>query len=76
MLYYAPSYSSGEWRRVEKYKHIMLLYDLNLNMCTHRLQLEICDEVNRAHLMYISGHAYTHKNIARFINSSKEQTLV
>jgi hypothetical protein len=27
--------------------------------------------MNRGHLMYIDGHAYTHKNIAGFINSSK-----
>ena len=27
--------------------------------------------MNRGHIMYIDGHAYTHKNIPRFINSNK-----
>ena len=33
--------------------------------------MERDDKVNRGNLLYIDGHAYTHKNIAGFINSSK-----
>ena len=28
-------------------------------------------EMNRGHILYIDAHAYTHKNIVGFINSSK-----
>jgi hypothetical protein len=49
----------------------MSTYGLNSNMYTHHLQLESEKEINRGHLMYIDGHAYTHKNIASFINNSK-----
>ena len=40
-------------------------------MYTHCLQLESGKEMNRGHIMYLDGHAYTHKNIAWFINNSK-----
>ena len=49
----------------------MSAYGLNLNMYTHCLQLESGKEMNRGHLLYIDGHAYTHKNIVGFINSSR-----
>jgi hypothetical protein len=71
MSYNGLSYYNGEWRRLAEYKPSMLAYGLNLNMYTHRLQLESGKEMNRGHLMYIDGCAYTHKNIAVFINSSK-----
>ena len=71
MPYYGPTYYSGEWRRLAEYKHSMSAYGLNSNMYTHRLQLESGKEMNRGQLMYIDGRAYTHKNIAGFINSSK-----
>ena len=54
-----------------EYKHSMYAYGLNSNMYTHRLQMERGDKVNRGNLLYIDGRAYTHKNIAGFINSSK-----
>ena len=41
MPYYGPSYYSGEWRRLAKYKPSIPAYGLNLNMYTHCLQLEI-----------------------------------
>ena len=63
MPYYGPSYYSGEWRRIIEYKHSMSAYGLNLNMYTHRVQLESGKEMNRGHLMYIDGRAYTHTNI-------------
>ena len=71
MPYYGTSYYSGEWRRITKYKPLMSTYGLNSNMYTHRFQLESGKEINRGHLMYIYGRAYTHKNIVGFINSSK-----
>ena len=40
MPYYGPPYYSGESKRLEKYKPSMPSYGLNLNMYTHRLQLE------------------------------------
>ena len=49
----------------------MSTYGLNSNMYRHHLQLESGKEMNRAHLMYVDGCAYTHKNIAGFITSSK-----
>ena len=51
----------------------MLACGLNLNMYTHHLQLENGKEMNRGHLMYIDGHAYTHENTIGFINSSKRR---
>ena len=71
MPYYGPSYYNGEGKRLAKYKPSMSTYGLNSNMYTHHLQLESGKEINRGHIMYINGHAYTHKNIAVFINSSK-----
>ena len=49
----------------------MSAYGINLNIYTHCLQLESGKEMNRGHLLYIDGRAYTHKNIAGFINSSR-----
>jgi hypothetical protein len=69
--YYGLSYYSGEWKRLGEYKPIMSAYGLNLNMYTQCLQLESGKEINRDHLMYIYGRAYTHKNISGFTNSSK-----
>ena len=40
-------------------------------MYTHHLQLESGKEMNRGHLLYINGCAYTYKNIKGFINSSR-----
>ena len=40
MPYYGPSYYSGEWRRLAKYKPNMSTYGINLNMYMHHLQLE------------------------------------
>ena len=54
-----------------EYKHSMSAYGINSNMYTHCLQMERGDKVNRGNLLYIDGRAYTHKNIAGFINSSK-----
>ena len=71
MPYYGPSYYSGEWRRLVEYKPSMSAYGLNSNMYTHRLQLESGKEMNKCHLLYIDGCAYTHKNIVGFINSSR-----
>jgi hypothetical protein len=71
MPYYGPSYYSGEWKRIAKYKPNMSTNGLNLNMYTHSLQLESGKEINRGHLMYIDRCAYTHKNISGSINSSK-----
>jgi hypothetical protein len=71
MPYYGPSYYSGEWKRLAEYKPSMSAYGINSNMYTHCLQLESGKEINRDHLMYIDGRAYTHKNISGFINSSK-----
>ena len=71
MPYYGPSYYNGEWKRIEKYKPSMSTYGLNSNMYTHHLQLESGKEINRGHLVYIDGRAYTHRNISGFINSSK-----
>jgi len=71
MSYFGPSYSSGEWRMLAKYKHNMLAYDLNSKMYTRRLNLERENEINRGHIMYIDGHAYTHKYFAGFINSCR-----
>lgn len=53
----------------------MWAYGLNSNMYTHHLHLERGTKMNRGHLMYIDGCAYTHKNIARFINSSNGKDL-
>ena len=61
MPYYGSSYYSGEWRMLVEYKPSMLAYGLNLNMYTHRLQLENGKEMNRDYLMYIDGHGYTQK---------------
>ena len=71
MPYYGPSYYSGEWRRLAEYKPSMSAYGLNSNIYTHHLQLESGKEMNRGHLLYIDGRAYTHKNIAGFINGSR-----
>ena len=71
MPYYGPSYSSGQWRMLVEYKHSMSAYGLNSNMYTHRLQMERGEKVNKGNLLYIDGRAYTHKNIAGFINSSE-----
>jgi hypothetical protein len=71
MPYYGPSYYNGEWKRLAEYKPSMLAYGLNSNMYSHHVQLESGKEINRGHIMYIDGHAYTHKNISGFINSSK-----
>jgi hypothetical protein len=71
MPYYGPSYYSGEWKRIAEYKPSMSTYGLNSNMYTLCLQLESGKEINRGHILYIDGHAYTHKNILGFINSSK-----
>ena len=70
MPYYGPSYYSGEWRRLVEYRPSMSVYGLNSNMYTHRLKLESGKGMNRGNLLYIDGRAYTHKNIAGFINSS------
>ena len=69
--YYGQSYYSGEWRRLAEYKPSMSAYGLNSNMYKHPLQLESGKEMNRDHLLYIDEHAYTHKNIVGFIDSSK-----
>ena len=69
MPYYGPSYYSGEWRRLAKYKPSMSAYGVNLNMYTYHLQLESGNKWG--HLLYIDGYAYTYKNIAGFINSSR-----
>ena len=61
MPYYDLSYYSGEWRRLTEYKPSMSSYGLNSNMYTHHLQLESGKEINRGHLMYIDGRAYTQK---------------
>jgi len=61
MSYYGLSSYSGEWRRLEEYKPNMSTYGLNLNMYTHCLQLESGKEMNRGHIMYIDGCAYTQK---------------
>ena len=71
MPYYGPSYYNGEWRRLAEYKPSMSTYGLNLNMYTHRLQLESEKEMNGGNILYINGCAYTHTNIAGFINSSR-----
>jgi hypothetical protein len=71
MPYYGPSYYIGEWRSLTEYKPSISAYGLNLNMYTHRLQLEGGKEMNAGNLLYIDGSAYTHKNIAVFINSSR-----
>jgi sugar-specific transcriptional regulator TrmB len=49
----------------------MSAYGINLNIYTHCLQLESGKEMNRGHILYIDGRAYTHKNIVEFINSSR-----
>ena len=61
MPYFGPSYSSGQWRMLVEYKHSMSAYGLNSNMYTHYKQMERGDKVNKGNLLYIDGHAYTHK---------------
>ena len=61
ITYYGPSYYNGEWRRLAEYNPSMSAYGLNLNLYTHRLQLESGKEMNRCHILYIDGHAYTQK---------------
>lgn len=71
MPYYGLSYYSGGWRRLTEYEPGMSAYGINSNMYTHRLQLESGKEMSIGNLLHIDGRAYTHNNIAGFINSIK-----
>ena len=69
MPYYGPSYYSGEWRRLAEYKPSMSAYGLNWNMYTHVCNWKVENKWLEV-IFFIDGHAYTHKNIVGFINSS------